>query len=106
MRKCIRYCDVKLSVIKSGCLQDYKIDCVIPYISKLVYLCGMQNYEAEFMLLLVRYDDMFGIIISIKLKNAHLTAESEQCVGDLGDVLLLPKVDGLEHVDVGHTVSF
>lgn len=36
--------------------------------------------------------------------HAYLTAECEQCVGDLGDVFLFPEVDGLEHVDVGDTI--
>lgn len=50
------------------------------------------------------FDGLFDIIKCGKVMDAHLTAQSEECVGDLGDVLLLPEVDGLEHVDVGHTV--
>lgn len=37
---------------------------------------------------------------------SYLTAKSEECADNLGDVLLFPKVDGLEDVYVGDTVSF
>ena len=36
---------------------------------------------------------------------SHLAAESEQAVDDGGEVLvLLPQVDGLEDIHIGHTV--
>lgn len=36
--------------------------------------------------------------------DAHLAAKGVQGADDLRDVLLLPKVDGLEHVNVGDAV--
>lgn len=37
---------------------------------------------------------------------AHLTAKCKECADNLGNVFLLPKIDGLEHVDVSDTVRF
>lgn len=69
----------------------------------------MRNEEAKVILLVAWCNNgMFSRFTTkcIKVMDAHLTAESEERVGDLGDVLLLPEVDGLEHVDVGHAVRF
>lgn len=38
--------------------------------------------------------------------NTDLTAEGEQRADDLGNVLLLPQVDCLEHVDVRDPICF
>lgn len=40
------------------------------------------------------------------MRKAYLTAECEECADDLGNILLFPKVDCLEHVDVRDTVRF
>lgn len=38
--------------------------------------------------------------------NTDLTAEREECADDLGNVLLLPQVNGLEHINVWDSIIF
>lgn len=68
-------------------------------------LAGLQDLLGEVTLALI--SGLGAKVGTVPLgMSVSLTAEGVQCADDLGNVLLLPKVDCLEHVDVRDSICF